>query len=212
MDAVDEDDEREEGRVGLGRTLALSDGIFAIAMTLVAFQIQAPNLQGGAVHHLAHALGKMGADYYVFALTFFVIGGFWLGHHRLFRQLRRADEGFMSLNLVFLATIALLPFPSSVMGRYGGQASAVILYATNMIAVGLLLGLLTLVAQHRNLLADSMTPAGVRRALWRSGWLVAVFAASIPVALVDANIAPFVWLAILPMRLIGRLVGDRPRS
>lgn len=206
---MDEDDEVEVGRVGLGRTLALSDGIFAIAMTLVAFQIQAPSLHGEPVHHLAHALAKMGADYYVFALTFFVIGAFWLGHNRLFRQLRRADDRLMLVNLVFLATIALLPFPSSVLGRYGGEAAAVILYAANMIAVGVLLGTLTLVAQHRGLLAASMGRTGVRRALWRSGWLVAVFAASIPVALANAKAAPFVWLAILPLRLIRRVIGDR---
>lgn len=209
---MDEDDEQAGGRVGLGRTLALSDGIFAIAMTLVAFQIQAPNLQGGAIHHLAHALAHLAPDYYVFALTFFVIGAFWMGHHRLFRQLRRADERLMSINLVFLAAIALLPFPSAVLGRYGGEASAVILYALNMMAVGVLLGILTLVAQRRRLLAPSMTPAGVRRAVWRSASLVAVFGASIPVALVDANVAPFIWLAIVPARVISRAAEARRPS
>ena len=197
-----EDDERGYGAVGLGRTLALSDGIFAIAMTLVAFQIQAPNLQGSEVHHLARALGHLGGPYFVFALTFFVIGGFWKGHHRLFARLARVDDRLMSLNLVFLATIAIFPFPSSVLGRYGGETAAVVLYAGTVILVGTLLGVLTLVARRRRLFASSVTPAAVHTVVWRAGSLVAIFAASIPVAFVAPSVAPFVWIAVLPARLL----------
>jgi uncharacterized membrane protein len=197
--AVDEDDERTYGGVALGRTLALSDGIFAIAMTLVAFQIQSPEVKS---NQLAHGLGKLGDQYFVFALTFAVIGLFWLGHHRLFGVVQRADEPLMVLNLAFLMTIAILPFPSSVLGRYGGQRPAVVLYASNMVLAGSLLTALILVARHRALLAPTSPPV-VRKALWRSGSMVAVFAVSIPVALVTPKVAPYTWIAILPLRLAG---------
>ena len=209
---MNEDDERSAGDVGLGRTLALSDGIFAIAMTLVAFQIQAPDLRGSQVHHLGRALGHLAPEVSVFALTFFVIGAFWLRHHRLFSRLVRADEGLMALNLVFLATIAILPFPSAVLGRYGDQAAAVILYASTMMGAGVLQGLVTLLAQHRHLVGPSLSPAGVRAALIRSGTLVAVFGISIPLALVDAGVAPYLWLALVPLRFIPRIgVGSPAR-
>ena len=105
-----EDDERVDAAMGLGRMLALSDGIFAIAMTLLAFQIQPPDLRGRDVHQLARALGALGDRYYVFALSFWVIGMIWLGHHRLFRSVERADEALMVINLLFLMTVAALPF------------------------------------------------------------------------------------------------------
>lgn len=205
---MDEDDERGGAGlapvVGLGRTLALSDGIFAIAMTLVAFQIQVPDLRGSQVHHLGQALRHLGPSYYVFGLTFFVGGAFWLAHHRLFRHLARADERLMTLNLVFLAAIAFLPFPTGVLGRYGAERSAVILYASVMIAGGLLLGSLTLVARHRQLLTPTMTPAAVRSSLLRSGSMVAVFAASIPLAVANPRVAPYAWIVIFPVRLLTR--------
>jgi len=211
---MDEDDERESAGlhavVGLGRTLALSDGIFAISMTLVAFQIQIPDLRGNQVHHLGHALRHLGPSYYVFGLTFFVGGAFWMAHHRLFRQLARADERLMSLNLVFLAAIAFLPFPTGVLGRYGGERAAIILYAGVMVAAGVLLGLLTLVAHHRRLLAPTMTPAGVRLALLRSGTMVAVFAASIPLALAIPKAAPDFWILLFPLRLFARPRRSHP--
>jgi hypothetical protein len=90
---MQEDDEEAGGGIALGRTLALSDGIFAIAMTLLAFQIQPPDLHGSQIHHLASALGALGSSYFVYVLSFAVIGSLWLAHHRIFRHVRPADGG-----------------------------------------------------------------------------------------------------------------------
>ncbi len=194
---VNEDDERGGDGVSLGRTLALSDGIFAIAMTLAAFQIQAPAVSAGK--DLAGTLGRLSDDYIAYFITFAVIGLLWLAHHRLFRNIERADEPLMLLNLVFLLIVAALPFPSAVLGRFGDQAVAVVLYASAMAAAGLLLAALTLVAHHRRLfVVDSPDQLGV--ALWRSGSMSALFLASIPVALVDPRSAPFVWILVFPLR------------
>ncbi|HLI57603.1 MAG TPA: TMEM175 family protein [Actinomycetota bacterium] len=189
-----EDDERA-GQAGFGRTLALSDGIFAIAMTLVAFQIQTPN--SGV--HLTAALKREAPSYGVFALTFFVIGRFWMGHHRLFSRMKRVDDRMMGINLFLLAAIAVLPFPSGVLGRFGNQSVAVALYAANMVAVGGLLGLLTLTASRRHLLMASMDGPAVRRALWRSWSVVIVFGISIPVAFLSPSVAAYLWIALMPV-------------
>src|SRR3984893_488586 len=117
---MQEDDEGGGEGLALGRTLALSDGIFAVAMTLLAFQIQPPDLHGSEIHHLASALGSLGSRYFVYVLSFAVIGTLWLAHHRTFSHVRRADEALMSLNVAFLMAIAALPFPSAVMGLDGG--------------------------------------------------------------------------------------------
>ena len=206
---MQEGDELSGGGVALGRTLALSDGIFAIAMTLLAFQIQPPDLQGNEVHHLTSALGALGNRYFVYVLSFGVIGLLWLAHHRIFRHIRRADEVLMSLNVVFLMAIAVLPFPSAVMGLYGSEPAAVVLYAASMAVAGSLLGALLLLARHRRLLTPETSHEGVVAALWNSGATVAVFTLSIPVALVAPGVAPFVWLLVLPLRLISGRVSRR---
>ena len=206
---MQEGDERDGGGIALGRTLALSDGIFAIAMTLLAFQIQPPDLHGNEVHHLASALGALGNRYFVYVLSFAVIGTMWLAHHRIFRHIRRADEVLMSLNVLFLMAIAALPFPSAVMGLYGSEPSAVVLYAASMAVAGGLLGALLLVARGRGLLAPETSHEGVVLGLWNTSSVVGVFLVSIPVGLVAPGVAPYVWLLILPLRIVAARVSRR---
>jgi uncharacterized membrane protein len=206
---MQEDDEGGGEGLALGRTLALSDGIFAIAMTLLAFQIQPPDLHGGEIHHLASVLGALGNRYFVYVLSFAVIGTLWLAHHRIFRNVRRADEALMSLNVLFLMAVAALPFPSAVMGLYGSQRTAVVLYASSMAVAGSLLGALLLVARRRRLLTPEATQEGIVASLWNSAATVVVFTLSIPVALVAPTVAPYTWLVVIPLRLVRGKVSRR---
>jgi uncharacterized membrane protein len=206
---MQEDDEGGGEGLALGRTLALSDGIFAIAMTLLAFQIQPPDLHGSEVHHLASVLGALGNRYFVYVLSFAVIGTLWLAHHRIFRNVRRADEALMSLNVLFLMAVAALPFPSAVMGLYGSQRTAVVLYASSMAVAGSLLGALLLVARRRRLLTPEATQEGIVASLWNSAATVVVFTLSIPVALVAPTVAPYTWLVVIPLRLVRGKVSRR---
>ncbi|MEA2589883.1 MAG: potassium channel family protein [Actinomycetota bacterium] len=206
---MQEDDEGGGEGLALGRTLALSDGIFAIAMTLLAFQIQPPGLHGSEIHHLASVLGSLGNRYFVYVLSFAVIGTLWLAHHRIFRHVRRADEALMSLNVLFLMAVAALPFPSAVMGLYGSERTAVVLYASSMAVAGSLLGALLVLARGRRLLTPEATQEGIVASLWNSAVTVAVFTLSIPVALVAPTVAPYTWLVFIPLRLVRGKVGRR---
>jgi uncharacterized membrane protein len=206
---MQEDDEGGGEGLALGRTLALSDGIFAIAMTLLAFQIQPPDLHGSEIHHLASVLGALGNRYFVYVLSFAVIGTLWLAHHRIFRNVRRADEALMSLNVLFLMAVAALPFPSAVMGLYGSERTAVVLYASSMAVAGSLLGALLLIARQRRLLTPEAAQEGIVASLWNSAATVAVFTLSIPVALVAPTVAPYTWLVVIPLRLVRGKVSRR---
>ena len=206
---MQEDDEGGGEGLALGRTLALSDGIFAIAMTLLAFQIQPPDLHGSEIHHLASVLGALGNRYFVYVLSFAVIGTLWLAHHRIFRNVRRADEALMSLNVLFLMAVAALPFPSAVMGLYGSERTAVVLYASSMAVAGSLLGALLLLARGRRLLTPEATQEGIVASLWNSAATVVVFTLSIPVALVAPTVAPYTWLVVIPLRLVKGKVSRR---
>ncbi len=202
-----EDDESEARSRSMGRIMALSDGIFAIAMTLLAFQIQPPDLHGTQVHHLGKALASLSTQYWVYVLSFAVIALFWIAHHRLFRLLASADGIFIRANLVFLMAVAALPFPSAVMGRYGRQRAAVILYAASLAITATLETALWLLADRRHLLSRAATPSAIQDGILRGASAAAVFAVSIPVAAVAPQAAPYVWISFLLVRAVLRRAG-----
>ena len=105
------------------RIAFFSDAVFAIAITLLSVRIAIPP----AARNLGHALAENWREYLSFALSFYVIGSYWISHHAMFRLVLRYDGVLLRMNLLFLATIAFLPFPTEVIGRYAGQTPAVIL-------------------------------------------------------------------------------------
>ena len=76
-------------------------------------------------------------DLLAYGISFAVIGRLWVAHHRFFAALERFDGSLMGLNLIYLAFLVLIPFTSQVLGDYGGQRAAVILYAINLACVSL---------------------------------------------------------------------------
>ena len=193
-------DQRELDRVG-----AFSDGVFAVAITLLVLNIEVPSVQDG---DLAGALDDLVPDVTAYFIAFAVIGLFWYGHHRAWSSFHRTTPKLVWSNMLLLSLIALMPFTTALMGRYNetGDEIAVILYALN---VGLAACADTYV--DKVAFSDGMALAvspGVRRAQIVTGWLrPAIFFASIPVALlVSASAAQFFWLTLLLLPAVGRRV------
>jgi uncharacterized membrane protein len=184
----------------LDRIVFFSDAVFAIAMTLLGVELRVPILQATLTPHqenvqLGHVLRGMGGELYAFALSFFVLGVFWISHHRKFRLIRRYDNRLLWLNLVFLFSVAFLPFPTAVLGRYGGDEVATIFYAASMTATGLLSGFLTLYAYRRHRLIDPDVDGHlIRHWIQRAFLPPTVFLVSIPVAVFSPHAAQLVWL------------------
>ncbi len=106
-----------------GRVEAFSDGVFAIAITLLVLEIKVPEAPG---NHLWSALGRMWPSYAAYAVTFLVIGIMWVNHHTVFGYIARVDRTLLFLNLVLLMGVAMLPWPAALMARYlrsGGSAA-----------------------------------------------------------------------------------------
>ena len=118
------------------RIEAVSDGVFAIAITLLIIDVKVPtDLHGQS---LAHALGRQWTHYVAFAISFLVIGIIWVNHHRTFDRITRVDGGLSFINLFLLSAIAFLPFPTSLIAEYvrsGGQDAhvAAAVYSANML-------------------------------------------------------------------------------
>lgn len=196
---------RDENEVEFSRIVAFSDGVFAIAITLLVLQLEVPEHASGG--RLWPELWAQRQDVFAYAISFAVVGRFWLVHHRFFGEVVRFDNRLISLNLFYLAWIVLMPFSSDVLGDHGGTEAAVVLYAANLVGV-ILVGSLLFAYAHRNGLTRT-SPEEVRANQRRSLTIAAFFLASIPIAFVDPTLAPYCWLALFVSGTAGHLARRR---
>jgi uncharacterized membrane protein len=106
--------------VPTGRLEAFSDGVIAIAITLLVLDIRVPSPGGGG---LGHALAHEWPSYAAYAVSFLTIGIIWINHHAMVGRLRRADHGLLVINLLLLLSIGVLPFTTSLMATYLRESS-----------------------------------------------------------------------------------------
>jgi uncharacterized membrane protein len=197
---------REGNEIEFSRIVAFSDGVFAIAITLLVLALDIPDhLHGESV---AEALWDQRENLLAYALSFAVIGRFWVVHHRFFSAVTGFDGRLLSLNIFYLSWIVLLPFSSKVLGDHGGETAAVILYAANL--SGVVLTGMWMAADSRRAALTSIAAAEHQEQRYRSLYIATVFLASIPVAFIAPGIAPFMWLALFfdPAKRFARADGS----
>ena len=185
------------GHLEYDRVLFFSDAIFAIAITLLVIEIRVPGIDE-AGKQLRSALPNI----FSFALSFAVIGLFWMGHHSLFRYITVLDRPLITLNLAFLGTIAFLPYPTALLGRdHGGlSAVAVIFYSACMAAAGIgELMIWVYAANVKDLLVPGTSRATRRYVTLRLVRTPAVFLVSIPVAVISPSLGAYCWILIAPV-------------
>lgn len=180
------------------RLIFFSDAVFAIAITLLALDIRLPvdaaSLSDSAL--LAQLLA-IWPKYMAYAVSFLVIGSFWLAHHRRFRLIRRYDRRLLFLNLLLLMAVAFIPFPTAVLSDSGNR-TATIFYALAISLAGFLSAALWAYASGPTGLAAPLSP-DQRRVEGRNSLLIpAVFLLSIPLALWNAGLAKYFWLILVP--------------
>jgi uncharacterized membrane protein len=115
---------RRLDRVSSQRLEAFSDGVFAIAITLLAIQLRPPNLDGiSTIGGVLHALVEQRVQFGYYALAFLVVGGLWLEHHQLLDPMQTHGRRLARINLLFLLTVSLLPYWVSVLEAHKGSAA-----------------------------------------------------------------------------------------
>lgn len=124
------------------RVEAFSDGVFAVAITLLVLEIRVPPPEATEQGRtLLAALGRQWPAYFGYALSFVTIGIMWANHHTIFRYVRRADRYFILINVMFLACISFLPFPTALLARYlslpDGRTLAVASYSATLVVIAL---------------------------------------------------------------------------
>ena len=156
------------------RLVFFSDAVFAIAITLLVLDLRAPVAADGTLR-LARAIPNVIG----FAISFFVIGLQWLSHHRLFATLGREDARLRGVNLLYLASVAFLPFPTSVVAQAPLSQTGAVFYAVSVAAMCGLQLVLVLAARRRGLMLPGETNGGTARLLLRSSAAPVVFLLSV---------------------------------
>jgi TMEM175 potassium channel family protein len=191
-----EDDEAAEE--GIGRILALSDGVFAVAITLLIFEIAVPATTSSA--DLSKALLGLWPRYLAYLVSFVVIARFWVAHRMAFRLIARDDAVLVWLNLLLLMFVAFLPFPTAVVGEHGESPAAAVLYASSVILASLASAAYWWYASGRgSLLRPDAPRAQVRAMRARSLVSPVFFALTLPIAIFAPYAAEILWLLIFPL-------------
>ena len=193
----------ERGTAEFGRVLAFSDGVFAIAMTLLVVGITVPVIEHqDDVSELADALNDLTGNFISFFISFAVIGRYWAAHSEFFSMVKRIDSGLLGLNLVYLCFIAFVPFPTGLLGEYFGNPLAVATYA---VAVAIVSGLEVVQFRHayrHGLLRREMPPDVFRWGAIQSLSPVVFFLLSVPLAFLNTTVAVLLWFGAIPFQAI----------
>lgn len=172
------------------RVEAFSDGVFAIAITLLVLDLVVPSRETSHVEGLGAALGAEWPSYFAYVVSFLVIGIIWINHHAMFTLVDRVNRRVLFVNLALLLTVSIIPFPTRLLAEYlleedAGIAAAV--YSVTMFAMGIAFASLWLaITADARLLHTPIDPATRQAALRRFGGGGVVYAASIGLSFVSA--------------------------
>jgi uncharacterized membrane protein len=126
--------QEDGGERDTARLEAFSDGVFAIAITLLILEIDVPEFEEG--RSLWRALADLWPSYFGYAVSFLVIGIMWVNHHNVFRIVRLIDHWILVFNLLLLCCVAFIPFPTAVLAAHIDQpdeSTAVVFYAASFV-------------------------------------------------------------------------------
>lgn len=184
---------------GTGRIEYFSDGVMAIALTLLVLDIRSPEV---ADDQLMPALLDLWPNYLAYGLSFWIIAINWIGHYRRFRVIERFDTKLIYINFVYLLFVALVPFPTSVLSQYGAVIPAVMLYAAMVCALGVLQIWMWTHARNAGLLSKDVDDDVFHYVRRHLAVAPIVFGISVAVALISPWLAMWSWFLLWPINML----------
>jgi uncharacterized membrane protein len=186
--------DQTESLVELTRLNNLSDGVFAIALTLLAFDIRLPD--GVSIGDLPNNLLKLAPNFIVYLISFVVIGGAWGSHQRMLKQIKRGDGLLVWFNLLCLLFVALLPACAAILGRYPDAFLAIACFALDVAFIQLATLWLWRHSGRQGLINETLDPRVVDSVGRRLTLSTAIFVLSIPLSLLSIWITYFLWVGL----------------
>lgn len=182
------------------RLTTFVDGVFAIALTLLVLDVRLPPLRGDADDPgaMITALSDLFPELVAYGVAFALLGAFWMAHHDFSSRLEAIDRRLMGLTLVYLAFVALLPFPTSLVGEHEENPVSVAVFAA-VLAVISAMELVLFVHAHRSaLMRQPLTPEQFRGGVIGSLQPVVIFVVTMPLAFVSPTITLLSWGVLAP--------------
>jgi|HubBroStandDraft_4_1064222.scaffolds.fasta_scaffold519554_2 uncharacterized membrane protein len=177
--------------LGKSRIEALSDGVFAIAMTLLVLKLEVPEHQHSNEEMLAQILA-LRPQFLTYVVTFLIAGGFWFLHHLTFHFIRHVNAFLVWVNLLYLMFVSLLPFSAGLMGHLQKHPVSQLFYFGNMLAIALLLNLHWHYARRKDFIVDT-DPEEATRIGYRLGLTAVAFS----ICMVSAVLSPeYSWVPL----------------
>jgi uncharacterized membrane protein len=194
----------------LGRIVAFTDGVMAVAITLLVLNIEVPRPGPGG--SLGDALVDELPSLEAYVIAFALVGRFWVIHHNLFEKLRSFDRTLMVLNLGFLAAIVLVPFSADLYDDYTAEPVAAAVLGGTLGVAALLNWAMTAHVLRRELVHErhraATEPFGGPAGLGFTG----AFLLSVPAAYVSVHLAEALWISTIVLRYPLRRLGGRTSS
>jgi uncharacterized membrane protein len=192
-----------------GRLETFSDGVFAIAATLLVLEFSVGN-----VPDLGHELLHLWPSYLAYVTSFLTIGIIWMNHHHTVSFISRVDRTFLFVNNLLLLTVAFLPFPTGLVGdaiqRGVGEQAAALAYAATLVVMAILHQIWWQYARRNRRLISDETPDSALRAVDRAYWPgVPMYAAVFIVAFFSPLAAVAITFAIAAFYLPSAALFDR---
>src|SRR6266516_5966354 len=185
------------------RIEAFSDGVFAVAITLLVLNLQVPELAASVVsRELVPKLFELWPKLLIYVLSFVIVGIYWVAHHNSFHYIKRSDRTLLWLNILLMMCIVFIPFPTALLGQYPEQRVSVIIYAGTLVITGLVLQLLWWYATSGYRLVDrNIDPRLVQRATRRNLTAPLIYLLAIGISLFSVP-ASFVLFILVPVYYI----------
>jgi len=183
---------KKGGMVNTSRTEAFSDGVFAIAATLLVQETQGPGCRAG--RSLGCALIESWPSYATYVVSFLTIGIIWVNHHAVLDRIRNVNRPLLFMNLVFLMAVAAIPFPTALLADYlqagYDESLAAAVYGGTMAVMGVTFGAIWAYAVlSEDLLHEGVDPERARRSLWIFAAGSPLYVLAIGVSLLSATLA-----------------------
>ncbi len=174
------EDMRQFPLMSLNRFEAFSDGVFAIAVTLLVIEIKAPDLSQVTQQEAVTKLLQTFPQVLSYITSFIVIGVIWINHHALFHFLKRVDRAALVINLLLLMCVAFIPFPTALIGEFKTSLPVVVFYGLSLAVTGLVYNWLWFYVVHQYIASEGLIhQQSVRKAtIWSLGYPASYFIAA----------------------------------
>jgi uncharacterized membrane protein len=191
------------------RLKTLADGVFAIVMTLLVLELSVPVITGKSGNaELTHKLLEMWPEFLIYALSFFILGVFWLIHHSIYSAVTHYDTTLVWLNIIFLMFVSLIPFSTALAGKNGFNTMTSVVYGVNMLLLfNLGWSSWAFITGKRRLVEKDIDPALVKGGSLMGLVYSLIMLPAIGISFVDPRISFIIYGLIVGVFIITSMLG-----